>query len=41
MHVGLVGVRYIEGSEGILPQEILNTRTPKTPFLAIWVLKMS
>ena len=39
-HTSAEGASSVEGSEGILPREILKTRTPEMPFPAIWALNL-
>ena len=39
-HTSAKGASSVEGSGGILPREILKTRTLETPFPAIWALNL-
>ena len=39
-HTSADGASSVEGSGGILPREILKTRTPEMPFPAIWALNL-
>ena len=39
-HTSAEGASSVEGAGGILPREILKTRTPEMPFPAIWALNL-
>ena len=39
-HTSAEGASSVEGSGGILPREILKTRTQEMPFPAIWALNL-